>query len=60
MFTHIFKGLKAADYANGGQLIIVAKTKEARATAAKIPGAIIVNSQKKVPAVLDGLMPKRK
>ena len=46
--------------ANGGKVIAVARNKEARATAAKIPGAIVVNSQKKVPAVLEGLLPKRK
>jgi hypothetical protein len=46
--------------ANGGKVIAVARNKEARATAAKIPGAIVVNSQKKVPAVLEGLLLKRK
>ena len=47
-------------FRNGSKVIAVARNKEARATAAKIPGAIVVNSQKKVPAVLEGLLPKRK
>ena len=60
MFTHIFKGLKAADYANGGQLIIVAKTKEERAIAEKISGATILDSYDKMLEILEGLVPKRK
>ena len=46
--------------ANGGQLIAVAKTKAERATAAKIPGATVVDSYDKALNALEILVPKAK
>ena len=46
--------------ANGGQLIVVAKTKEERAIAEKISGATILDSYDKMLEILEGLVPKRK
>lgn len=45
--------------ANGGQLIVVAKTKEERAIAEKISGTTILDSYGKMLEILEGLVPKR-
>ena len=51
--------LDARFVANGGQLIVVAKTKEERAIAEKISGTTILDSYDKMLEILEGLMPKR-